>query len=365
MNKKVCILTSVHTAKDVRIYEKEAVSLRKAGYDIVILNKELDGSDEYGIVFKRVSIPEGRIGRFFQAPKRMYRAAIGEKADIYHFHDPELLTCGRKLLKHGSVIYDSHEDVPQQILSKYWINPVFRKCISFVFNIKEKNISKKLTAVITATQKIAESFVKSGCKRVYTIHNYPLLSEFSSEQEDWNNKENRVCYVGGLSIIRGITEMVTAIEKCGCRLAVAGTFDNDELKQKTEALDGWNKVDYFSQVGRTEIAQILSKSKAGLVTIHPVPNYMESLPIKMFEYMAAGIPVIASDFPYWKAILHDGNCGVNVNPLDPDSIADAINEVLSDKEKARAMGENGRRLVLSNYNWAIEEKELLNIYSGL
>jgi glycosyltransferase involved in cell wall biosynthesis len=364
VNKKVCILTSVHTAKDVRIYKKQAISLQTAGYDVVILNKELDGIDETGITFKKVNISQDRFKRMLKSSNIMYKAAVKEKADIYHFHDPELLTCGKKLLKHGHVIYDSHEDVPKQILSKYWINPALRKIISKIFNMREKSISRKLTAIITATEKIADGFINNGCKKVITINNYPLLSEFNITSLPWSQKDNNICYVGGLTFIRGIIQVIDAMEKCNCRLYLAGSFENESIKDKAMNSCGWEKIDYLSQIDRNKVAEILSRSKAGIVTFLPEPNHIEAQPNKMFEYMAAGIPVIASNFPYWEKIIIGGNCGIVADPLDPDSISDAINKVIADDENAKLMGENGRKLVLEKYNWLLEEKKLLEIYKS-
>ena len=85
----------------------------------------------------------------------------------------------------------------------------------------------------------------------------------------------------------------------------------------------------------------------------------------MFEYMSAGLPVIASNFPKWKNIIDETNCGICVNPLDPNEIAKAIEFFLTNPEKAKEMGQNGRKLIEKKYNWSIEEKKLNAFYSSL
>lgn len=94
-------------------------------------------------------------------------------------------------------------------------------------------------------------------------------------------------------------------------------------------------------------------------------NYLDSLPIKMFEYMSAGIPVVASNFPLWKEIIEKNRCGVCVDPLSPKDIAKAINFIVQNPQIAQKMGENGKRAILEKYNWQIEEQKLFNIYEGL
>ncbi len=118
-------------------------------------------------------------------------------------------------------------------------------------------------------------------------------------------------------------------------------------------------------MNRQETAKILAKSKAGIVTFYPLPNHIDAQPNKMFEYMAAGIAVICSDFPYWKEIIEDNNCGICVNPLDENEISNAINKLMSDSDLAKHMGENGKKLVTQKYNWDIEEKKLIQLYKEL
>jgi len=104
---------------------------------------------------------------------------------------------------------------------------------------------------------------------------------------------------------------------------------------------------------------------AGLVLYHPVPNHTDAQPNKLFEYMSAGIPVISSNFPLWKEIVEGHQCGICVDPLKPDEIAKAIQWILDNPEKAKKMGENGRRAVEEKYNHTVEEKKLLTLYKLL
>jgi glycosyltransferase involved in cell wall biosynthesis len=109
----------------------------------------------------------------------------------------------------------------------------------------------------------------------------------------------------------------------------------------------------------------MARARAGLVVLHPVPKYLEATPTKLFEYMSAGIPVIASDFPAWRSIVEGHDCGLSVDPCDPAAIADAIRLLIDDEAGARRMGENGRRAVLEHYGWTAERDKLLALYDAL
>ena len=81
--------------------------------------------------------------------------------------------------------------------------------------------------------------------------------------------------------------------------------------------------------------------------------------------MLAGMPVIASNFPLWNDIIKFADCGITVDPQRPKGIAAAIQIVLSNDDRAKQMGENGRKAVIEKYNWAIEEEKLVLIYRHL
>jgi glycosyltransferase involved in cell wall biosynthesis len=116
---------------------------------------------------------------------------------------------------------------------------------------------------------------------------------------------------------------------------------------------------------RTGVESVFARSMAGLVTLQPVKNYIDALPVKMFEYMSAGIPVIASNFPLWREIISKNDCGLLVNPLDAGAIAKAIDYMVLNPKEAERMGRNGRKAVETHYNWNQEEKNLLNFYEKI
>ena len=362
---EICHITTVHSRYDVRIFHKECISLSPIYSVNLIVADGLGNETKNGIKIHDIGLRQNnRLKRAKTDSKKALKKALELNCQLYHFHDPERIKVGLRLKKaKKKVIYDVHEDLPRQIYGKPYLNNLIKPLISNFVEYIENYISKKLDYIITATPFITERFQKK-INNTVDIRNYPLLNEIKSDF-DFNKKENEICYVGGISEYRGICELIESLNHSKIKLNLAGDFDSEYLEHKCKNSKGWKFVDYHGFVSRKEIAGILNKSKIGIVTLHPLVNYLDSLPVKMFEYMFAGIPVIASDFPLWIKIVNDNHCGINVNPLDSNEIASAVQELLSNPDKAEEMGKNGQKAVKEKYNWSIEEKKLLKVYKDI
>jgi len=274
-----------------------------------------------------------------------------------------LRACGKQ------VVYDVHEDVPKTISYKTYVPVWLRVPLQMIVKMAEEFAARFFSGVIAATGPIAERFSKIG--RCVVVHNYPLLEEFPGDAvASPQGPGNYIAYVGArITRGRGAIEMIQAIglvePELGVRLKLAGALDRSELPETLSLLPGWNLTEALGQLGRTEVAQLLQRARAGLVLLHPEPNYLNSQPVKLFEYMGAAIPVIASDFPVWRNMIESAGCGILVNPLDPASIAAAIEYVCTHPEEAAEMGKHGRSAVEDRYNWVREERRLLDFYGEL
>jgi glycosyltransferase involved in cell wall biosynthesis len=362
---KVCHISTVHPLSDIRILEKECQALNKAGYEVSFIVSHKKDEEIRGIKILALPRFKTRFSRVVKNGFLAFRNALRTKAEVYHFHDPELILTGLLLSLHGKkVIYDVHEDVPKAILNKEWVPPFLRKTFSSTFERIENWAARRMSLVITATPTIRNRFLSVGCHAV-DVNNYPLLSEFQNLEVDWKQKGRAVCYVGSIDRYRGIVEMTQAIGKIDGKLLLAGTFSPASNKNLVNPLDGWKKIVELGEIDRKEVRRVFATSRAGLVLYHPQPNHLNAQPNKMFEYMSAGLPVIASNFPLWREIIEENNCGLCCDPLNSEESARAIQWIFDHPEEARLMGEKGQKAVRDKYNWESESKKLLALYEEL
>lgn len=368
---KVCILTSVHPTFDTRIFHKELKTLTKAGFDVTLIAQHAKDETVESVKIISLQRHKNRFFRIFLLTMKAYKLAFKQKSYIYHFHDPELIIAGflLKLFAKAKVIYDVHEDVPKQILSKYWLPKIARRPISILFNWFEKTITQKFDYIITATPDISKNFKNHN---VININNYIVIesSEFSENYAFPKNKNYySLIYIGGLHRVRGIKEILESLKfispRYNVKLKLAGGFPDKRFKKEIIDLAKRSKVEFLGQIPVEEVVKELSKVDIGLVCLHPLRRFITSLPVKMFEYMAAGLPVIASNFPLWKKIIEGSNCGLTVSSLNPKEIAKAVEYLIEHPEEAREMGKNGRKAVIEKYNWESEGKKLVEAYKRL
>lgn len=364
---KVVHLTSVHHRYDARIFLKMCTSLTLNNYHVSLIVADSLGDEiKNNIHIYDVKKLSGRFKRVLKTSKNIFKKAINLNADVYHLHDPELIPVGLKLKKYGKkVIFDAHEDFPKQILTKHYLPLPVRKIISICAEIGEQVLCRKFDGIVGATPFIADKFLKIN-KNVININNYPKIEELQSIN-DPKRVNGKICYIGGISIERGIKEVVEALTKTknNVNLLLAGKFHSEKLEKDIKIEEGWQKTNFIGFVGRKEIQTLLSTTQIGLVTLHPTISYLDSLPVKMFEYMCAGMPVIASDFPLWREIVLKYNCGLCVDPQDSKAIAEALDYLIDNPQIAEEMGRNGFKAVQTEFNWANEEAKLLKFYESM
>ncbi len=367
---KVAHLTSAHPRLDTRIFHKQCRSLAAAGHRVHLVVADGKGREHRDdVAIHDAGRLPGRFNRVVRTTRRVETLARGLDADVYHLHDPELLPVGVRLKRLGKVvIYDAHEDLPRQVLAKHYLSAPTRQVLSRMVEGYQRHACRRFDAVVAATPHIRDLFAEFH-PRAVDVNNFPLDGELNAGDglAEATPERPSVCYVGSIGSIRGIREIVRAMERLSspCRLRLAGRFSEASVEQEVQGYAGWSRVDALGHLDRAGVRKVMAGATAGLVTLHPVINYLDALPVKMFEYMSAGLPVIASDFPLWRDIITASDCGLCVDPLDPAAIAEAIDFLATHPERAREMGENGQRAVAERFNWHQEERKLLETYEEL
>jgi glycosyltransferase involved in cell wall biosynthesis len=364
---KVAHLSSAHNDMDVRIFHKECSTLANLGmensidFEVHLVLNGVQERVENNVTIHSVAPCAGRLKRMWKTVNEVYQKAKEIDADVYHLHDPELLRVALKLKRAGKkVIYDAHEDLPRQILGKDYLK--FKNTISQIVEKYENRVARRLDAVITATPFIRDRFLKINPNTI-DINNFPLLSEVDMSDKI-QEKQNKICFIGGISRIRGIAELVQSLEFVDIQCDIAGKFP-DDFKEELMKEKGWGNVEELGFIDRSTSLKVKSESLAGVVTFLALPNHVNAQPNKIFEYMAAGIPVIGSNFQLWKEIIENNDCGICVDPTKPKEIAKAIEFIQENPMKAKEMGKRGRKKVLDKYNWQPEGIKLVSVYNNL
>jgi len=367
---RVVQLTSAHWAFDARIFHKISKSLLRAGYEVIVVARHDRDETVDGIRIAAVPKTFGRLRRMTLTFWQIYRKALALDGDIYHFHDPELIPIALRLRLAGKkVVYDAHEDLPRTVGYKEYLPRSLRGMVAWAAEHLEIGAAKKFTAVVGATPPIADRF-RHANPRTVVVHNFPILEEFASRQlRPWCQRNARIAYVGSISRERGVFELLEAMSRLrpalDCRLALAGWFWPAELRKQILNLPGSSRMDYLGLLSRKEVAELLAEVRLGIVALHPVPNLINAWPTKLFEYMCAGIPVVASDFPLWREIIQKAKCGLLVDPMEPAQIATAIEYLLTHPKEAEEMGRNGRAAVHKLFSWKSEERTLVDLYRSI
>jgi glycosyltransferase involved in cell wall biosynthesis len=359
--------TTVHPRDDSRIRSKELASLARAFDGQVALyvqdglGDDIDPRHGYPVVDTGPRL--GRLPRMLVGGWRMFRAVLKARPRIAHFHDPELLPWALLLQFAGiKAVYDVHEDVPRQVRHNPSLPPLAQRMLPPFVSLAEWIGGLLISGFVVPTQTIFDRF---PARRTVLVRNFPILEELHTPASTpMRDRPLEFTYVGLISEVRNIYAMVETVRRVTppAQLRLAGKFAITETEVRAKAMPDWSEVRYEGWKSRQGIADILADGRAGLVLLKPVEHELVSLPIKLFEYMAAGLPVISSDFPVWREVVESANCGLIVDPLDPDAIVAAMQWILDHPDEAEALGRRGRQAVEDQYNWEREGAALVAFY---
>ncbi|MEM4780795.1 MAG: glycosyltransferase family 4 protein [Halalkalicoccus sp.] len=365
----VCILTTVHPTTDQRIFRKQARALVGAGYDVTAIAHHPRDETRDGVSIRALGRADSRVERWRNIT-RTYRRAARLDADVYHFHDPELLPVGAALARRtgGRVIYDAHEYYPDAIYMRGWIPRPVRVPLARAFPRVESAFARRLDAIVTADEPTAEAFRERGHDPVVTIRNFPRTESIDTEPAIERDHEHLLSYVGQLSPERGLFRMIELLARLDddVGLWLLGSFKNEEVERRATALVRKrgieDRVRLFGRVEYEEVFSILAATDAGLALLDR-ERCRRNVPTKLFEYMLAGLPVVATR---GNSVLRylDEDFGAFVPEEGTEEQARIVADLLADPER-EAMGARAARRVRAEYAWEREAARLLDLYERL
>ncbi len=357
-------ITSAHPANDPRIYEKECATLARAGFLVKLVATGSPPTNPY-VSTTITWRPHRRIVRMTWGAALAIVRALCMRPKLVHMHDPELAPFLPLFRLFGiATVFDSHEDIVASLQDKHYLSPNNRKTAGNLGAHLVRYIDYWANGVVAATPSIASGFQSN---KTCLIQNFPITRDWNADV-DFAQRLNLV-YVGGVSEARGAWLMLDALQilrssRPNVRLKIAGTATR-ELLSELQNHPAWAAVDYLGVLNRRQVSLLLSETMIALVLFRPAHNHVESQPTKLFEYMAAGLPVVASDFPHWKTLVSEPGAGLVVDPEDTSAVAHAIASLLGDRESAEAMGRRGRSMSQRRHNWDIEGDRLVSFYNSL
>ncbi len=381
---KICMLSCTHAVEDDRIYWKESLSLYKNGYSIIHIavgDKEADYTSPEGIRCIQIKRTGGNFLHRYRFYNKIFEAAAIQKAEVYHLHDWQLNIIGKKLKQlpwKPKVVYDAHEStqllLQQDITDKTTniISTAIKNLIARRADKWEKKKTAGYDAIITAEEYTLSTFRQLPEQQQLVLHNY---SYFSNEHpSSTNEKKYDAIYAGLIAKNRGIAELIEAtklLKEKGLliKILLIGSFCDEgykkEVTDKIRSLNLNENVELHPSVPYQDIKNYYKKSRLGICAWHLTEKNNQAIPIKIFEYMAFGLPVIFSKDCFASKYITETGCGVLVNSGKPEQIATTIENTLNDDNIYKQLSENGMKAVNEKYNWEKESEQLINFYSQL
>lgn len=366
---KIAQLTSVHQRHDIRVFHKMSASFVKHNVDVYLVVADgLGDAVDQGVKILDVGKKEGnRLLRVLRSTSSVFRKAIKLDADLYQFHDPELIPVGVMLkLFRKRVIFDMHEHTAKQILIKDWIGSKFSRIIvSKLFYLFQIICIKFFDAVLVPQLCMKNEFIKYN-KNTHLIANFPSRSSigFDIDNNIFDGTDIKLLYSGLVSEARGIYNMLNLLAKLGSQysLTIAGNMD-DELLNKVKKHDQWERVNYLGYISQKELDEVYSEHDVGLILFNNVGQYYMSYSLKLFEYMRSGMVVVMPDFGDWPAFNAEFDVGYNVCTSNPESILDCLNSLSANA--IESFSNRNKLLTQSKFNWDQEELNLLVVYKNI
>jgi glycosyltransferase involved in cell wall biosynthesis len=346
----ILVVTTVHAADDTRIRERLIRSLESVG-SITYATREPGPTDRSGIVW--VPLRGGRFSRNLNALRLM----LDKKWRLVILHDPETIPAGAltHLMRHRPIVFDVHEDLPAQVVNKewapIWARPILRWLAKILYALAQRSL------VLTLAEPGYQVLFTGDRHPVFP--NYPRTTAYPDAEA---SGDGSAVYLGDLTRSRGIEDALIACGAVGVPLTAVGRVNEDFAKVlRNQARSAEVTLTLTGRLPSPEALRTAGEASVGLSPLRDIANYRNSLPTKTLEYLAMGVPVVATDLPGTREVLSGLEAVWLVPPQDPEAMAQAITEASRAEAKEAALSQVG--LVRERFQWP--ETEVRKFYLDL
>jgi glycosyltransferase involved in cell wall biosynthesis len=363
---EVVLVSSGHSALDHRVFDKEAVTLAKYFPRVRVVATHAGDDRRGNVAITGLPASKSRLERFLLRPFRCLLAARGAGLRVLILHDAELLwwVPVLKLLTGWRIIYDVHEDFSQLMLRRDWIPAPLRRPVSQALELLEKGCSRLCDGVIGVTDVLVDKFDHRRHIALYNLPSFAFIEEAGKQARPLAEREYDLVHLGTLSQER--LEFLKAVlvslfaHKPDASVLLIGI--HPEHEKTLRAVFPAERVTILRQVGYQEVSRLLGGCRIGM-NIHPVlyPHLRCAVPVKVFEYMAAGCNVVTSYLPELHRLLGDEGMGqvTTIYTPDADRFAAEILRLLNSEELMKLHQAALSRLVRARWNWESTEEKLV------
>ena len=355
-----CHFTLSHAELKSRTFHRLCLSLVANGFDVRYLSPASIEGPYSGMHHVRLPRLSGRLRQMLSWPQ-LLAALLRQRPALYHFQDPELLPVALllKIIFRKRVLYDAYEDFPSMALQSSRVPPWLRRAAFLVVAAAERLAARHFDGILTADPITLRRLARNGRSRKMVLYNFPNLDFFPAPAKKSGPKEFDLVYRGGLSERAGtyvLLEALHILQQQGSvvRLLLIGYSDSfsaeAQLRETIRSLGIENSTQILGRIPHEQMASALSRACIGISPLLSTPKFEINIPVKVFEYWACGLPVIASDLRPMRPFFRSANAGLLVPPGDSHSLALAILWMLGHPADAARMGRAGRVAIENRFN---------------
>lgn len=371
----IAIVTSIHPDFDARIW-RHAKLLSSSGHVVhLVAPWEVEaGLGRDGVIFHPFKKAQSRASRVLNVPMQLLPTLwriLGE-VDVVHFHDIDLLPWMTFLALLKPVVYDVHENYPDEMLVREWIPPLLRRPLAWSVRWGQWVCARVIRNIVLVAPSQEPDFGSRGIRKTF-IYNYASRALIDSAKSDLTLREPKVVFIGahhennGSWLLLDIAERLQALGS-RVRIMTTGRFFDEKIRlQFTQEIEKRSlcNIDLVPTVKPPQIMDILNQATIAISPNLRVPQQIKGIHTKIFEYMAAGLPIVISDLPHQVEVVEGNQAGLMAQPEDVDSFVEALLRLAGDPALACALGRSGQQAYIDHYSYESQLPSIVKFYEAL